>query len=53
MAKRILIAAVIAAVVSAVIGGVWQIVGLRGSPGPVFGVVFAAIFVFAVLRKPA
>ena len=44
--KRLLMAVLIAALSSAALGGLWSVLGLPGGPGPVFGLVFAMVFVF-------
>jgi hypothetical protein len=50
-AKRIGVFVLIAAAISAAVGGVWSALGLSGGPGPVFGLVFAALFAFGLLGK--
>ena len=47
MTKKIVIAAVIAVVASMLIGGLWSLLALPGGPGPVFALVFAAVFFFS------
>jgi hypothetical protein len=42
--RRFGIAVVASAAVSGLIGGVWHWYGIPGNPGPVFGVVFAMVF---------
>ena len=53
LARRVIAAIVVALAVSAAVGGLWSLLGLHGSPGPVFGIVFAALFVFGGLASAA
>ncbi len=50
---RLALAVAIAAAVSAAVGGLWSFAGLPGGPGPVFGLTFAAVFVFGGLQSRA
>jgi hypothetical protein len=52
-AQRLGIAILIALAISALLGGLWSLLGLPGSPGPVFGIVFGALFVFGGIASAA
>jgi hypothetical protein len=51
--RRLVVAIVVSLAVSAAVGGLWSLLDLPGSPGPVFGIVFAALFVFGGLASAA
>ena len=51
--RRLVAAIAIAVAVSAAAGAVWSLAGLPGGPGPVFGVVFAALFLFGGMLQAA